>query len=196
MSSSQFSQESDQNDTEIVSLVDDVGRSIDCYIENYIEKNGLTYLLLLPVDSPVMILTWDEIGDNEEEIEADTMILEDDEEIADIFPDAKAVLAELDLTLKNTAYTLTVSGDLPPIEDDDIISLELDTTEEDGEEELQCLTSFHSQDQKYYICTPLSPMFLVARDKLEQGLEVLTPDDPDFSPILNEFLTEEELEEG
>ena len=190
MSPSQFSQENEEYDTDIVTLVDDNGRSLDCYIENFLEKNGCTYLLLQPMDFPVMILSWDETGDHEDEVEADTIILEEEEEIALVFPDAKAVLAELDLTLKHTAFTLTASGSLPPIEEEDIISLDVDD-QEDNEEELQWLASFYSQDQKYHVCTPLTPLLFVAKDNLAKGLELLTPEDPQLSPILEELLYDE-----
>jgi len=80
-------------------------------------------MLLVPVDTPVMILAWDE---ESEEEESDAFLIEDSEEIERIFADAKAVLAELDLLLKSTAHTLTVSGELPPLEEDNVLSLEID----------------------------------------------------------------------
>ncbi len=175
MSSFEYSQESDSEDIERVTLTDENGDTLDCYVENAIEGNDGTYLLLMPVDVPVVILSWDkedeDIEDNEdtedsEEI-SNVVLLEDKVEIKEVFPDAKAVLAELDLTLKLTAFTLTVVGELPPIEDDGILSLELEADEPSlDSEELQFLKDFYHQEQKYSIYTPLSPLLFLAKYNL------------------------------
>jgi len=119
-------QENELEEADIITLWDEQGRSLDCYIENAYETDDLTYMLLVPVDTPVMILAWDE---ESEEEESDAFLIEDSEEIERIFADAKAVLAELDLLLKSTAHTLTVSGELPPLEEDNVLSLEIDSDE-------------------------------------------------------------------
>ena len=54
------------------------------------------------------------------------------QEIDEIFENAKAVLSELNLALKNTAYTLTVEGEIPPFDEADVISLELEDEDGDG----------------------------------------------------------------
>ena len=140
MSSFEYNQERDSEDIDRVTLTDEKGFTLDCYIENAIEGNDWTYLLLMPVDITVVILSWDgeeEDSDNNEEI-SNGVLLEDPIEIEEIFADAKAVLAELDLTLKLTAFTLTLTGELPPIEDDGILTLELGNEEPSLEsEELQ-----------------------------------------------------------
>jgi superfamily II helicase len=122
MPSSQFDSENEQYDEEVVTLVDEYNRSLDCYIEHSLESEGTTYILLLPVDSPVVIMAWDEEEEEEEVPEA--VLIEEKEEIEEVFDDAKAVLAEQNLILKHTAFTLTVSGELPPIEDDKVLTLE------------------------------------------------------------------------
>ena len=68
----------------------------------------LEILLLLPIDFPVEIIAWQ--GDEEEE---EAIPVEDEQEIEQIFPIAKAVLEEQNLVLKRTAVTLTVEGELP-----------------------------------------------------------------------------------
>ncbi len=117
-------QENELEEADVITLWDEQGRSLDCYIENAYETDDLTYMLLVPVDTPVMILAWDE---ESEEEESDAFLIEDSEEIERVFADAKAVLAELDLLLKPTAHTLTVSGELPPLEEDNVLSLEIDS---------------------------------------------------------------------
>ncbi len=189
MSSSQFDQDNEQDDLESVTLTDEAGRSLKCYIEQFLEAEDYTYMLLLPIDSPVVILAGDE---QEDEDFSETVMIEDKTEIDKIFADAKAVLAELDLTLKHTAFTLTVSGELPPLKDEHIHALELD--EEDSEiepEELQFLASFYHLEQKYAIYTPLAPVLFFARYNLDGQPELIPPDDPQMQPIIEELLFDE-----
>lgn len=191
MSSSQYNPENELDDAEIVTLTDEAGQSLDCYIENALETEDITYLLLMPIDTPVVILAWDDTA--EEDDFSNAFLVEDETEITKVFADAKAVLAELDLVLKQTAYTLTVSGELPPLEDEGILTLELDS---DGQEklepeELQFLTSFYHKEQKYSVYTPLTPLlFLATYDHLGR-IELVSPDDEDIQPILEELLFEE-----
>jgi hypothetical protein len=192
MSPSQFSPESGQYDnTEIITLYDEEGRSLDCYIENTIEYNGQTYLLLMPIDLAIVILTEDlEVEDSEYN---ETIMLEDSDEIDEIFNNAKAVLAELNLYLKRTGFTLTANGELPPLEEDNIISLELDDHGSDIEpEELQFLASFYHLEQKYNICTPLTPILFVARRSRYGEVEMLKGEEQELQWILEELLFEDD----
>lgn len=184
-------QENELEEADIITLWDEQGRSLDCYIENAYETDDLTYMLLVPVDTPVMILAWDE---ESEEEESDAFLIEDSEEIERIFADAKAVLAELDLLLKPTAHTLTVSGELPPLEEDNVLSLEIDSdapSSSSEPEELQFLASFFSEDQKYSIYSPLAPLLFLAVGDAEGKVELVSPDDDGMGPILEELLFDE-----
>ncbi|MDV3000893.1 MAG: hypothetical protein N5P05_002499 [Chroococcopsis gigantea SAG 12.99] len=190
MSPSKFNQENPDNeleDLEIITLSDEQGRTLDCYIENALEADDLTYLLLVPVDTPVMILAWDE------EDESDAILIEDSEEIEEIFGNAKAVLAELNLHLKLTAHTLTVSGELPALDDELVLSLEIESeTQSNSEpEELQFLASFSFEDEKYSIYTPLAPLLFLASCDEDGNVELVSPDDQQLQPILEELLFEE-----
>ncbi|MFN9174778.1 MAG: DUF3727 domain-containing protein, partial [Synechocystis sp.] len=147
------------------------------------------YLLLMPVDIPVVIIAWE---DEDEDEDSEAILLEDEEEIEAIFPDAKAVLAELDLSLKYTAYTLTVSGELPPIEDDDILTLEIEDGDETLEpEELQFLASFYHQDQRYGIYKSLAPLLFLAKAISETEVELVHPENDELNHILEELLFDE-----
>ncbi|GCL56882.1 MAG: DUF3727 domain-containing protein [Microcystis wesenbergii Mw_MB_S_20031200_S109] len=184
-------QENELEEADVITLWDEQGRSLDCYIENAYETDDLTYMLLVPVDTPVMILAWDE---ESEEEESDAFLIEDSEEIERVFADAKAVLAELDLLLKPTAHTLTVSGELPPLEEDNVLSLEIDSDEPSSSsepEELQFLASFFSEDQKYSIYSPLAPLLFLAVGDGEGKVELVSPDDDGMGPILEELLFDE-----
>jgi len=203
MPESRFSPEpyEEDEDLEKVTIFDDEGRSLDCYVENSLDLNNSTYILLMPVDSPIIILAMENEDEDEEGEIGETIIIDDPEEIEQIFADAKAVLAEQDLILKNTAYTLTVEGELPPLEDENVISLELDEEEskntnnileEDEQvEELQILASFYNEQQHYNLCTPLSPLLFVAEVTSNNELELLAPDNPELEYILQELLFDE-----
>jgi hypothetical protein len=194
MSSSPFDSENEQYEEEIVTLVDSYERSLDCYIEHSLDSEGTTYLLLMPVDSPVVIMAWDEEDEDENEDEdvPEAALIEEKEDIDRVFADAKAVLAEQDLLLKNTAFTLTVNGELPPIEDDKVLTLELDDEDSKLEpEELQLLATFYHEEQKYAIYTPLTPLLFFARYNVAGELELIAPEDEKLQPIIEELLFEE-----
>ncbi len=190
MSSYKFSQDNGIFDSESITLTDESGRALECYVENSLETDDSTYLLLMPVDSPIVIIAAEE--DTAEGDISEVVAIEDETEIEKIFADAKAVLAELDLTLKHTAYTLTVTGELPPLEEDRIVTLELDEEESQLEaEELQFLASFYHGNQKYSIYTPIAPLLLLAQSNIAGQLQLVSPEDRQIQPILEELLFEE-----
>lgn len=189
--SSNFSSESEQYDgTEIVTIRDEDGRCLDCYVENEVDYEGKNYVLLMPIDLTIMILT-DDVLDEEEDSDIETVIVEDDDEIDAIFDDAKAVLAELNLSLKRSGFLLTASGELPPLEDDNLVSLELD--EENGQiigEELQFLAIFYSCEQKYNIFTPTTPIMFLGERKSSGKIIIFEPENEQQQDILEELLFE------
>ncbi len=171
----------EEEDLPTVTLTDHAGRSLDCYVEQEIDIDNETYLLLLPVDYPIEFIEWN--GDDEEE---EAALVEDDAEIDRIFPIAKAVLAEQNLILKRTAVILTVEGDLPDPEDE-----EDDWNDEDGEssDRVQLLANFYSEEQEYGICTPLDPFFIPARLGAEGKPQLLSPEEHQrVETILSEAL--------
>lgn len=187
---SHFNQDTEPHEEETVNLTDANGRTLLCYIEHSLETDGTVYLLLMPIDIPIVIISWNNDDEDAEEVEA--VMLEDDAEIADILANAKAVLEEHNLYIKHTAYTLTAVGELPPIEEEQILTLNLD--EEDTElepEELQFLASFYHSDQKYSVYTPLTPLLFFARYNIGGEIELVSPEEEGFQPILEELLFEE-----
>jgi hypothetical protein len=191
-SGSHFPQEYEDDDLETITLTDDQGRSLDCYIECEREYGNYIYFLLQPVDLPIIILGWDDEYEDEDEDVSEAIFIEDEEELIEIFGDAKAVLGELNLTLKHTAFTLTASGELPPLEEEDILTLEMDEeSQTTTPEELQYLASFYHQDEKYQIYTPLTPLMFFARQTEEGELELISPEDEQIQPILEELLFDE-----
>ena len=90
--------------------------------------------------------------------------------------------------------TLTVSGELPPIEDDDILTLELEGEDEEQPlepEELQFLVSFYHKEQRYSIYTPLAPLLFLAKANDNGKVELVSPEDDKMQMILEELLFEE-----
>jgi hypothetical protein len=155
-------------DAPTVVLTDENGRTMTCYVEHSLELEGQEYVLLLPVDSPVEIFAWKEMGEDEEAIP-----VEDEDEIDRVFPIAKAVLGEQNLSLKRTAVTLTVEGDLPELTEDDLAEDEL----EEEHEELQLLASFYEGEQEYAIYAPLDPFFILARIDANGEPVLLSPEE-------------------
>jgi hypothetical protein len=190
MFSSEFPQENGSSGNASVMLTDEAGRSLSCYIEHSLEVEGCDYLLLLPVDAPVEIVAWDE---SEDEDEVDATLIDDDEEIEQIFSDAQAVLAEQNLTLKRTAYTLTVEGELPAVDEDEILTIEIEEDEVELEpEQFQYLASFYHEEQEYGIYTPLDPLLFFARKNKEGQLVLLSPEEfKKVQPLLEELLFDE-----
>lgn len=184
MSFSYFSDEHDRGSAGTITLSDDKGRSLECYIEHSLEVNGQEYFLLLPVDSPVEIFAWQ--GEEEEE----AVLVEDDATIEQIFSTAQAVLSEQNLVLKNTAYALTVAGELPPVEGSELFTLEIEDEQSDLEpEQLQLLASFYHEEQEYAIYTPLDPLLFFARISKTGKPELLSPEEfRQVQPLLEEHL--------
>jgi Protein of unknown function (DUF3727)/Protein of unknown function (DUF1292) len=173
--------------TEIVEITDDNGRKLGCYVERYLDLEDKTYLLLLPVDAPIEIFAWDSEDDSE------LTALEDEENIAKVFPDASAVLAEQNLTLKHTGYIMTAEGELPPLEPDDILTIELDSEDpEMSPEEFQILARFYNKEQEYTICTPVDPLLFFGRQD-DRGMVVLISGEESekIGPLLEDMLLDE-----
>lgn len=159
-------------DVPTITITDPAGRQLDCYIEHVIDVDDQDYLLLHPVDSPVEIVTW--VGEDDETPTA----VESESLIEALFPTAKAVLAEENLSLKQSAVTLTVAGELPELaedEEDDDEELEVGNGEE--LEEFQWLASFFHEEQEYAVYTPLDPFFILARRNEDGTPELLSPEE-------------------
>ncbi|USR89406.1 DUF3727 domain-containing protein [Phormidium yuhuli AB48] len=176
-----------------MSVSDEQGRSLPCYVEHQFEMNGVEYAVLLPVNIPVDLVTWSADDDSEDE-EAD---LATEEEIDQVFETAKAVLAEQDLLLQRTALTLTVVGEIPEL--DEAIEALNRTESDDDEEELLCLANFYEGEQEYGLYVPIDPMLVLARINADAKPELLTDAELDeLEPLLPsiESLIAEQLFNG
>jgi hypothetical protein len=179
----------DYDSAELVTLTDEVGRTLPCYIERELEIDGKNYLLLLPVDAPIEIFPW---NDDDDELVAELEPVETDAAINEIFADAHAVLSEQNLNLKRSAFTLTAAGELPELDPDDILSIELD---EDGElepEEFQILARFYNEEQEYFICTSVDPLLLFGIADDLGNVSLLSDEEAEkLQPFLADILLDE-----
>ncbi len=181
-------QSEDFDDAELVTLTDEVGRKLPCYIERELELDGQTYLLLLPVDAPIEIFAWDE----DDEV-AELVPVEEDEQINQIFADAHAVLAEQNLTLKRTAFTLSAVGELPPLDPTEVVTIELDEDDDQLEpEEFQILARFYNEEQEYAICTPVDPLLFFGKTDANNLVSLLSEQEAEqLQPMLEDMLLDE-----
>ncbi|HEY9800657.1 DUF3727 domain-containing protein [Anabaena azotica] len=189
MFSSPFSEDNDHDPTGSITLTDEKGRSLECYVEHSLTVDEQEYVLLLPVDSPIEIFAWEGDDENEEAI----LVEFDDAIIDDLFATAQAVLAEQNLVLKQTAYALTVAGDLPPVEESELFTLEIEDEAADLEpEQLQLLANFYHDDQEYAIYTPLDPLLFFAKITKTGEPVLLSPEEfRKVQPLLEEQLFNE-----
>lgn len=164
-------------DDSTIALRDGAGQTLLCQIEQTFEIDSHQYALLLPVDTPVEIFMWEEEAGGEEESLVDI----DDSQIDTLFPTARAVLAERDLMLQRTAVTLTVTGDIPELQDEDCFTLEIDDEDADEAdvigEEFQTLVSFFHHDVEYTICTPVDPLLLFAKITANGSGQIIPPEE-------------------
>lgn len=165
-------------DDSAVVLTDDSGRFLPCQIEQRFDLDGRDYLLLLPLDAPIEIFVWQ--PDESDESDDDVLMDIEEEDIDQVFPTAKAVLAEHNLVLQRTAITLTASGELPEIEEDNCLTLELDEVDDHGEpvaEEFQVLATCFHEEKEYTLCTPVEPLLILAYRTDDGTLDIVTPEE-------------------
>jgi Protein of unknown function (DUF3727)/Protein of unknown function (DUF1292) len=176
-----------EEDLVTMTLKDEDGRSILCQVENTLKVRSKEYVLLLPVDTPIEIFAWAEDEEDADE-EGEMLVDIDDEELEDVFATARAVLAEQDLILNRTALTLTASGEIPEVEEDDIIALDIEDPEgKFNMEQFQQLAAFFYEEQEYVVCTPLDPLLFFAKMSAQGEPELLSPEEFQELVELDEF---------
>ena len=160
----------------VVTLTDEDDRKLDCYVEKSMDVDGAEYLLLLPVNLPIQVFVWEA---DEEDEDTDILVDVEEEDIDALFPSARAVLAELDLLLEQSAYTLSAVGDLPEADEEDVFSLAVGDEESDPPltEEFQMLANFFHDDNQYTLCTPLDPLMFFAKREADGEVNLVEPED-------------------
>ncbi|MFQ3585002.1 MAG: DUF3727 domain-containing protein [Cyanobacteriota bacterium] len=166
---------------ETLVLRDEQDQLLKCEILRQVVIEDQTYALVTPVDAVIKVLVWEGEEEPGQPVNGDADmegILDepDPEELQAAMPTIQAVLGELNLTLQQNGFDiLTVQGELPAVEDEDV--LEIGESDEDAQE-FQLLATFFYKDQKYGIFTPLDPILIYAALPDEGDPYLLTPDDP------------------
>ncbi len=164
----------------------DQDRTLECEVLRQFSLEGTNYALVVPVMHPVQVLCWEE---DEEDEERDALVDPDAEELAAALPVAQSVLEELNLKLNQSAYVLTVQGEIPEPDEEDIIEI---TNEEDEVEEYQLLATFFHDDLQYGVFALLDPLLLFVVIPEKGDPHLLSPDTP---PALLDRLQEELVEQ-
>lgn len=137
-----------------VDVKDGTGSSILCHPRHKVHVNGIDYILLETVDTPVILLSGHD------------HVIEDYQHAEQVLTSADLVLAEYGLTLIRSAITLTVRGPLEQPEDDLLDPLEDNDDDDDGDL-CELLINFNHDNRLYSFWIPLGAFFVVAR--LENG---------------------------
>ncbi len=176
--------------SETLTLNDEAGRSLVCELVTELEIEGAQYGLVVPQATPVRLMAWEGAEGDDEASEDDALLADlDDEEIERVFPTAKAVLAEQELKLVDSAYLLIVEGEIPNAEEAEVYSIADDEDGEEMEEEYQLLEEFFFEDRRYGIFTPLDPVMLFIELPEDGAPRVLDPEEtarlmPNFEEAL------------
>jgi Protein of unknown function (DUF3727) len=198
---------SDENDGYQAVVLDDpaTGRILPCVVEHEVDVMDATYLVCCPEDDVVTFAT--------ENGEEGLVCLSDESLIDQLFPTAAAVLAEDHVTLKRTAYLMTVddsdaavlgSGEFDDNDDDDDDEAEDDRDgdeweggedDDDDSEAVSVLGEFRHNNINYFVLKPENPVLLVAR-RSEGKLIVVEEDELEYvSPIIEAQIEELERED-
>lgn len=131
-----------------------------------------TYTIGVPCDTTVA-LCYSSSSNSEEEEQLIPISMDDTKRMDDVFPVAKAIVAEEfgdELSLERTPQTLTLVGEL----DDDFDEEEEDDEEVgEAEEAVEVLLSFDHRDVDYHLVRILDPVLIVGKeDKTDEtGME-------------------------
>lgn len=148
-------------------LQDEDKLTLECEILKQVIVDDQTYALVMPVHQPVQILMWE--ASNSDDSLSDL----DFDELSALLPDARAVLGELNLKLLQSAYTLTVEGDLPEPQEENIFEI---ASDEEDIEEYQLLTTFFKDETQYGVFAPLDPLIFFAVQPEDEEPFLLSPD--------------------
>lgn len=180
-------------DGEVITLTDETGHTLRCYVEAAVEIEGEEFALLCPVDAPIDIFAWVDDGQDEE-----ILMPIEDAELNEVFATAQAVLEEQNLKLKRSALSLTVEGDLPEVQADQILAIETEDEDEDEDlDEYQLLATFFHEEQEYAAYSPIDPVLFIVRLDNNQP-KLLSPEEfkrlqPKLLPFFEAHLLDDEL---
>lgn len=163
-----------------LNLRDEQNQVLTCEVLKQVVLDDMTYALITPVDTTVELLCWED--DDEDPLDPEEPSIDgtleelEPQELSTVLPTARAVLAELNLNLHSAAFELlTVLGELPEPEEDDVIEIARD----EDTEEYQLLATFYHEEKQYGVFTPLDPLLMFAAQPHDGEPYLLTPDYPE-----------------
>lgn len=168
-------------------LRDELGHTLECEILKLVDLADENFALLMPVHQPIQILAWEDgtdgdttsslsnIAEGDSEDDEGGLADLEEQELEAVIPTAQAVLEELNLKLRISAYTLTVEGELPePIEE---TAIEIANGDGDDDiEEYQLLATFFHEQRQFGVFAPLDPLLFFAA-KPETTPSLVSPEE-------------------
>lgn len=149
------------------------GKSLKCYIECSLEKDGQTFAALSPVDVPVSLA---QVSQGK--------LLAVEEETAAMISAAQSACEMVQITLRDTPMVLTVVGEGladADFEDDH----HEDEEDDDGGEEAIVLTEFEHQGDMMFVVQILDPLYLIG--KRATGDKFVIPSDAELAQVSGEI---------
>jgi hypothetical protein len=151
-------------------------KSIECTMMETAEIGDRMYASMVPRDTPALIATLNA----EEGVLAE---VEDEDELAAVFPLARQACDALDLQLLDSAVTLTLAGDVEAaaeaaedMEGFDDSELEMaDDAEDDETDAAGVVASFAHKGRTYYVMSVPAPLILVGRQETLTNFVVREP---------------------
>lgn len=174
--------------SETLLLRDERNQILECEILKQVNLDNQSYALVMPVHQPVQVLAWEEDDSETERSHTDILSPEtngedgegglvdlEPDELEIVLPTAQAVVEELNLKLRQSAYTLTVEGELPEPQEEDLIEI---ANEDNDVEEFQLLATFFHVRRQYGVFAPLDPLLFFAVQPDSGNPYLLSPDAP------------------
>eukprot|EP00897_Mesotaenium_endlicherianum_P008475 jgi/Mesen1/7656/ME000400S06850 len=174
----------------VLTIVDpETQRPLDCQIRRlFVNSQGLSFFLLLPLDTPIQILKIQREKNNIDELE--------EQEIVEIMPHASYALAKKALHLVHTGFCLTARGALCFTEDDVVeFDSEFGELGLGGNNMLEGveIVSFVWRGTEYIIYTPFDPLMFVAYRTEDGQLRIAEDDLLDDPKVIGALEEEEEF---
>ncbi len=132
-------------------ITDSQGNELLCFLEQVVPLNGIEYVLLTPVDTPVSLFKLSANNDPE--------LIKTINKTEPILEVADSVLQEYDLKLIRSAVTLTITGELEEPEPEEFEEKDLD----EDSELYELLVNFKVKNEEYGLYIPLDPFFIVGK---------------------------------
>lgn len=182
----------------------ETGRSLPVGVQTVVPHDDVEYYVCYPMDDPVAFVRADDLGDGVLEP------VEDPERIAQLLPNATAVLSEMNMQLLDTPFILTLSDysdtgvlDADGSEVANEGEAEDEDEDEDDDEELllgddrdvEIVAEFSHQGANYYVVRPVEEVLVVAKSEDGEKFTVIDGEELDrVSPAIEKSIEQQRKE--